>query len=154
MSMRTFKGKSYVAHLDLGKVLDAKVEGGKRGLESAAQFLVGQLKEEVSKPGPDPGTDKGKKRQRRLERIAAAGDVQRASKPGEPPHRRTGTLRNSIGYEIQGLLARVGTWLKYGYWLEWGTVKMEARPWLRPGLANNAKQIKDIVFAFMRAAKV
>jgi hypothetical protein len=37
----------------------------------------------------------------------------------------------------------VGTDLKYGFWLEYGTRQMEARPWLRPSLLENKEAIMD-----------
>jgi hypothetical protein len=45
------------------------------------------------------------------------------SQPGEYPHADTGALRNSIFAEVDArrLNFRVGTPLKYGLWLEYGT---------------------------------
>lgn len=131
--MRTFKGNGYSGFLDLGKVLKGKEAAGKQGVEMAAAFLVGGYKEDLSVPGPTPDAP-----------------TVRPSKPGEPPRRREGQLRDHVFYEMDGTTARVGTSLKKGYWLEWGTVEMAARPWLRPGLARRAKQIKDIVVAYLR----
>lgn len=56
------------------------------------------------------------------------------SSPGEPPHVQTGRLRGSVAWEVVGLLGRVGTNVKYGRWLELGTKRLAARPWLRPSL--------------------
>lgn len=68
-----------------------------------------------------------------------------ASAPGEPPHKRTGTLGRSIDQETfkdQGdFVGRVGTNLKYGLWLELGTRRMAKRPYLRPALDMNHDQI-------------
>lgn len=74
------------------------------------------------------------------------------SRPGQPPHRQTGTLVNSIATDeevrvVQGLVnyavARVGTNLDYGRYLEFGTAKMKARPWLRPSFRATARLIRD-----------
>jgi HK97 gp10 family phage protein len=67
------------------------------------------------------------------------------SKPGEPPHLRTGTLARSIDWETlqtsYGFVGRVGTNLKYGFWLEVGTSQMDARPYLRPALDKHRNKI-------------
>jgi len=68
------------------------------------------------------------------------------SAPGEPPHKQTGTLRRSVAREVDAasLRGRVGTNLKYGRWLELGTQRMAARPWLRRALAECAVAIRAI----------
>src|SRR4051812_40404614 len=43
------------------------------------------------------------------------------SSPGDPPHLQTGRLRASVAWELVGLVARVGSSLKYARWLELGT---------------------------------
>lgn len=55
-----------------------------------------------------------------------------ASAPGQYPMTDTGRLASSVKFELPqtDLVARVGTNLKYGAFLEFGTSKMEARPWL------------------------
>jgi len=60
------------------------------------------------------------------------GRTVNVSKPGDPPNTDTGRLAQSIKFDFQknGLVGRVGTNLKYGKWLEFGTEKIAARPWL------------------------
>lgn len=72
------------------------------------------------------------------------------SKPGEPPHRDTGDLQASLevnGPAEQGdmIVASIGTRLAYGAYLEFGTSKMAARPWLVPGLRNNREKIAKTI---------
>jgi HK97 gp10 family phage protein len=85
-----------------------------------------------------------------------------ASAPGQPPAIDTGTLRASIasdvkveGMRIKGRVgvasetrAKVtygaGTDIKYGYFLEKGTSKMKARPFLVPALRRCQTKIKRI----------
>jgi hypothetical protein len=67
------------------------------------------------------------------------------SAPGEPPHKQYGHLRRSVMREAAGLVGRVGTNLKYGRWLELGTRKMAARPWLRRSLDEKRAEVKRIV---------
>lgn len=66
-----------------------------------------------------------------------------ASKPGNPPNTDTGVLVKSIEFEIdkQNLEGIVGTNLKYGVDLEFGTSKMEARPWLSRAFKVKAEEI-------------
>lgn len=67
-----------------------------------------------------------------------------ASAPGEAPATDTGTLVSSITYSVdkQGLSVRVGTNLDIGLFLEMGTVRIEARPWLQPALDQQSKNIQ------------
>jgi len=59
-----------------------------------------------------------------------------ASRPGRPPHRRTGNLQKSIDYWVDKKTFHVqigpNTDALYGIWLEEGTVKMDPRPYLEP----------------------
>lgn len=62
------------------------------------------------------------------------------SAPGQPPGVETGNLRRSVQTDRSqvesDLVARVGTNLPYGRWLEYGTRFTAARPWLRTTLAK------------------
>lgn len=71
------------------------------------------------------------------------------SLPGEPPHKQFGHLRRSVTRELDAarLVGRVGTNLKYGRWLELGTAKIAARPWLRRALAECRAAIRAIFAA-------
>ncbi len=68
------------------------------------------------------------------------------SHPGDPPNTDTGRLVQSIKIETseKGLVGRVGTNLKYGAMLEFGTKVMAPRPWLSRAVADTKKQIGDI----------
>lgn len=74
------------------------------------------------------------------------------SAPGEPPNTDTSRLVKSIKFDFKnkGLIGRVGTNLKYGAALEFGTKKMAARPWLAPAVRQAAKDVADI---FKKALK-
>jgi hypothetical protein len=65
-----------------------------------------------------------------------------ASAPGKYPSTDTGRLANSIGVASdmadRGKSITVGTAVNYGPWLEFGTSRMAARPWLLPSF-NVAK---------------
>jgi HK97 gp10 family phage protein len=70
------------------------------------------------------------------ELAAAAVKVERQAKRLSPVD--TGRLRNSITWELRtdarGLYAAVGTNVEYAPYVEFGTSKMSAQPFLRPAL--------------------
>ena len=112
-----------------GRAVELRIKAGMvRNLTAAAIFVVRKVKESLAVAGPTkthPGAP--------------------ASKPGKPPHRRTGTLSRSITHEVTATTARVGTNLKYGKPLETGTSKMAARPFLRPAVYKNKRAIKKLL---------
>jgi HK97 gp10 family phage protein len=72
-----------------------------------------------------------------------------ASAPGEFPKTDTGQLVSSLFFRIGAdkLSAFFGTKLAYGRYLEFGTSRMRARPWLRPTYKANEVKIVDRVRA-------
>ena len=58
----------------------------------------------------------------------------KASAPGEAPATDTGLLANSIQADIEGRQATVFTDLEYAAWLEFGTQKIEPRPFMFPAM--------------------
>lgn len=65
--------------------------------------------------------------------------------PGKFPGVRLQTLRNSIQIEPATPtqdFALVGTPLKYGRWLEFGTKKMAARPWIVRSMNESAPALR------------
>lgn len=77
------------------------------------------------------------------ELVAAALNVQAGAKRRAPVD--TGRLRNSITYEIgdDGTVVRVGTNTQYAPYLEFGTRKMPARPFLFPAFEEEVPKFKD-----------
>ncbi len=90
----------------------------------------------------------------------------RPSAPGFPPNVDTGVLRASISHKVNikggsvnafvgsdidkirsNPKSEAGTDVEYGFYLEVGTTKMEARPWLRPTLRASEKDILRILRA-------
>ena len=57
----------------------------------------------------------------------------------------TGNLRNSITHTSDGKAAYIGTNVTYGKYVELGTVKMAAQPYLRPAAADHAGTYRNIV---------
>lgn len=108
-------------------------------METACQHLVNEVKKTLTgqrtgKTYKVPGTKR---------------KLYTASAPGEPPAVRTGRLRNSIKYRVLGrgvnLSGVVGTQVEYAPHLEFGTSKMEPRPFLRPTYERERKTIKAIL---------
>lgn len=68
------------------------------------------------------------------------------SKPGDPPNTDTGRLKQSIKFDFKqgGRVGRVGTNLRYGAYLEFGTQDMEPRPWLSTALDLTKEAVADI----------
>ena len=81
-----------------------------------------------------------------------------ASRVGDPPNTDTGTLVRSIAAEqdkTDEFSYVVGSSLDYASFLEFGTSKMEARPWLEPALdANKSNLSKNIIKAIKRQTRV
>lgn len=68
------------------------------------------------------------------------------SRPGDPPNTDRGRLVQSIKFDFKdgGLVGRVGTNLRYGAFLEFGTLKMAARPWLSTAINMTKDQVAKI----------
>lgn len=68
-------------------------------------------------------------------RYRRGGVVHQASAPGQYPASDTGRLASNVRFELptpSNLTGRVGTNIAYGPYLEFGTSRMAARPWLLP----------------------
>lgn len=110
----------------------------KKNLQKAALFVKGKIKEKIN-------------RSQNYVRTKGPGGVyyhgQDPSLPGEPPKRVTGQLVRSIATQQapDGMNWLVGTNLAYGLYLEFGTSKMAARPWLRSTLEENKEAILNII---------
>jgi HK97 gp10 family phage protein len=78
----------------------------------------------------------------------------KASAPGEFPKTDTGQLVASLYFKVAAnkLSAFFGTKLNYGKYLEYGTSRMRARPWLHPTLKANTKAIRERIRAAVAEA--
>lgn len=83
--------------------------------------------------------------------VPGTGTRYTASAPGEPPASRTGLagLRGHISWEMSEekgeVVGLVGSDTKYAPMLEFGTVNMAARPWLRPAFEKADTAVKEIL---------
>jgi len=80
------------------------------------------------------------------------GVTHRASAAGEPPASDTGTLVNNIStsYDFNTYTGTVTVTVDYGLFLEYGTEKMEPRPYLRPAIANKTPEMEQRIAAAIR----
>jgi len=124
--------------------LDAEtLEALHQGLLGAIALMVGDAKRSVAR-GPKTGRIYMKGKNRNIRHQASA--------PGEPPATDTGKLVSSIvgdakvvDKQVQGFLeARTA----YAGYLEFGTRKMAARPFMTPAVMRN----RDRAIALMRDA--
>ena len=116
------------------------------GLEAGARIVETHIKLLLSKPGSG--------------RLYIRGNVaHRASQPGEPPAVDTGFLRNSIVVDepVTPELATISAGAEYAEYLEFGTTKMAARPYMRPAIDQNEGEIlnavEKTVAAFVNSVK-
>lgn len=82
------------------------------------------------------------------------------SLPNNPPAVDTGLLRMSITYTVEEtngkIIGKVGSTLKnppYGAYQEYGTSRMQPRPWLKPAIEKTKDRVKEILKSAMRGAK-
>lgn len=57
----------------------------------------------------------------------------------------TGRLRASITHLVDDRSVTIGTNVEYAKYQEFGTSKMKAQPFLKPGIMNNMEQFKEII---------
>lgn len=76
----------------------------------------------------------------------------RASAAGEAPATDTGRLANSIQADIQGKQATVYTTLEYAPWLEFGTQKIEPRPFMVPAMEKERPKFEQRLSRIVDAA--
>lgn len=56
----------------------------------------------------------------------------------------TGRLRNSITHTVQGDSAYIGTNVEYAPYVEMGTSRMKAQPYLKPAVQNHMNEYKSL----------
>lgn len=116
--------------IDKQKFEMIKAEKVRNGLQSVGFFLESDIKRSF-KPGHG-------------RTYIIHNKIHRASAPGEPPAVLTGRLRSSIASDLKKNSVKIGTNVEYAKWLEFGTSRMEARPFLRPALERNRREIPRI----------
>lgn len=106
------------------QVLAALKSATRRGLEACGAMAESYAKQELSRPKPH-----------------ADGSVR--------PNVITGRLRNSISHDVieqgEGSRMVVGTNVEYGPYLELGTRKMQAYPYLKPAVTEHTDEYRNIL---------
>lgn len=129
----------------LAGINQARAEYERRA-KKAINLGVMLFEREVKKELQKPGTGRLYKRRRRRGR----GQFHRASAPGHPPASDMGRLRASITRlverELLAWVGQVGTDVKYGAHLEFGTSRMAARPFMLTTLESIRPQLL-VIFA-------
>jgi len=110
------------------KIAKAAMRGVVRGTERVRAEMV-RLVMETSKTG--------RTYQRR-------GVVHQASAPGEPPASDTGNFLRNIqtSFDAEEIAGQVNAGARYSAALEFGTQKMEPRPFARPAVENTKAEIQ------------
>lgn len=77
-----------------------------------------------------------------------------ASAPGEAPAADTGYLHSNIAFEIDsdGLGASIESRAAYSQALEFGTSRMQARPFLQPAIEENRPKIRRLMANLAKGA--
>lgn len=133
--MRALKRLDKDAQKQVGKAVDATA------LEVRGDIVKGYNK------GPATGRVYRRGKGRNL------SATHQASAPGEAPMTDTGRLANSVTFKSTGpLSAEVGSEVKYGPFLEFGTRHIAKRPLWVPVSMAAAKKFKKRVEAYLRKA--
>lgn len=64
----------------------------------------------------------------------------------------TGRLRGSVTGEYDGNGVQVGTNVEYAFYVEEGTYKMKARPYIRPSIADHVQEYQEILKRILQGA--
>jgi HK97 gp10 family phage protein len=62
----------------------------------------------------------------------------------------TGNMRANVYYKVVGFVALIYNTVKYSIFIEYGTIKMQARPFMRPALYENIDKINRIISSSMK----
>lgn len=106
----------------------------KKAVETSALLVEGTAKTSIQR-GPKSG-----------EIYVRQNITHQASASGEAPATDTGALASSIShwFKDDGLSVLIGSYLQYARFLEYGTVNMDARPFLFPSVESNRQAIRQM----------
>ena len=65
----------------------------------------------------------------------------------------TGRLRNSISHAVDNSAAYIGTNVDYAVYVEMGTVKTHAQPYLKPAATDHVNEYQEILEDAMRGGR-
>jgi len=128
--MIKMKSRSWMAP---DEVVKAVRQAQVKSLDQAAALVESTMKRKLS-----VGGQMGKGKARHTVR----------SRPGEPPRAQTGNLMSSVAWartlEETRLIGPQSPPAHYGAYLEYGTRKMEPRPFARPSLTETSAQYASL----------
>lgn len=126
------------------KVIDRVRAQAAGRLAAACYFLQAEIRQNISVPSRTVSISIG--RNGKTKKVLGPRGSNR-SRPGEFPHKDYGTLRTSIAVDVnrEALVGRVGSNLPYARYLEFGTSRMAARPFIRRTLAESKQGIIDLM---------
>lgn len=61
----------------------------------------------------------------------------------------TGRLKNSISHAVQGVTVYIGTNVEYGPYVEYGTRRQRAQPYLTPAATQHSADYKRIIMHYL-----
>lgn len=140
------------AHFDWhgDSVTTAAQDAAWEGMARAALFLHGKLLEVLNVPNTGERR-KSRTRKTKSGRPASVTVYPHPSAPGEAPRKRTGWLQRNVKYELDraGLRASVGVTRNaaYGIYLELGTARVAARPWLLSTLERHLDEVRALALS-------
>ena len=130
------------------KVVDAWMPKLYMNAEAVGMFVSGKVVKSISTGQPVRKPKRNKARKTRRRRLVGLNP----SSPNSPPHVLSGRLRNSINHRVTRRsrhvpTIKIGAYTPYARALEYGNPKgnLEPRPFLRPALYSNRKQILKIL---------
>lgn len=62
----------------------------------------------------------------------------------------TGRLRGSITHEVDGDTAYIGTNVEYAPYVEYGTSKTKAHPFLKPGIQDHMSEYQSLAESYLK----
>jgi len=125
--------RNFVVDLDT-RVLDSIIANNPQRAEGIIRKLAQQVEAETKNSMVDEGTGRT---------YVRGGIAHTASAPGQPPAVDTGNLKNSIQTNrVSQREYRVNVGAEYGIYLELGTSRMAARPFLTPAVERVAKYMR------------
>lgn len=117
------------------------VEAVDKAVGAAAASMQGDIRKSYQTTGPLPGYEKGE----------PGHSV--PSNPGEPPAKQWSNLmKSTLSIPVRTWVYRVVAGIRYAAFLEFGTSRMMARPFMTPGMNSKANQ-KRALNVFRRVLK-
>lgn len=144
--MATSRGIVIEGMRELDTYFETLAKEEKKAVKRALTISAGLVKNEVvsSIRNVSKGIIRDKKGRWQKATSKRGKKQHRVSHAGEPPNTDTGRLIQSIQTEVTDATASVGTNVEYGRYLELGTSKMAARPFLTPAVEKNRAKVEKI----------